>query len=103
MWIEPRTETRSTPIVEVKFLTRQDCHLCEAAYTHVSAVVSRTGAELVVVDIDAHEDLRDRYDWDVPVVLVNGRQTSFHRVDEVRLERAVRAAADRSSAEAGGR
>ena len=34
-------------------------------------------------------DLAAQYGWDVPVVLLNGRQHSFHRVDRDRLSKAL--------------
>ena len=43
------------------------------------------------IDIDTDEELTGRYGWDVPVVLLEGRQHSFHRVDRDRLSRALEA------------
>jgi predicted thioredoxin/glutaredoxin len=52
--------------------------------------------DVTVTDIDSDQALLDRYEWDVPVVLVDGRQVGFHRIDPGRLARAIdaRAAAD---------
>lgn len=87
--------------VALTFITRADCHLCEQARDDVDAVLaerSRSGAQdvsLRVVDIDSDEQLLAKYDWDVPVVLVEGRQHSFHRVDRQRLAAAIDRAASR--------
>lgn len=82
--------------VDVAFITRDGCGLCETAERTVREVVDATDASLRVLDVDADEDLRARYDWDVPVVLVDGRQHSFHRDDAQRLTRAVEAARARA-------
>ena len=71
----------------------------------VQGSVSEDGKQLAI-DYDKLVDqfgtkridqaLLDRYEWDVPVVLVDGRQVGFHRIDPGRLARAIdaRAAAD---------
>lgn len=75
--------------VELTFLTRADCHLCDQAREDVAAAVGERDVVIAEIDIDADEELRDKYDWDVPVVLLNGRQHSFHRVDRGRLAHAL--------------
>jgi hypothetical protein len=37
------------------------------------------------IDIDQHPELLERYSDEVPVVLLNGEQQSFWRIDEERL------------------
>lgn len=75
----------------VTFVDRAGCHLCEEAKVTVNQVIDRVNRELDsawtlnVVDIDSDQELLERYDWEVPVVLINGRQHSFHRVDPNRL------------------
>lgn len=83
--------------VELTFLTRAGCHLCADARAVVDRVVSGTDARVTEVDIDVHPDLLAKYDWDVPVVLVDGRQHSFHRVDPERLARALERAREAHS------
>ena len=76
-------------MVELTFLTRAGCHLCETAKATVAEVVSGRDVTVTEIDIDTDEDLAGRFGWDVPVVLLNGRQHSFHRVDRDRLSRAL--------------
>lgn len=84
---------------EVTVLTRVNCHLCDEALPVVHATLARANSEggatwtLTTVDIDSDPELLARYDWEVPVVLINGRQHSFHRVDPHRLLTALRKAA----------
>ncbi len=85
--------------VQVQFLTRSDCGLCDTARAVVDSVLAdlpeQIDVQLSVVDIDSDAQLQAKYDWDVPVVLINGRQHSFHRVDPHRFAQALRAAHER--------
>ncbi|WP_349827235.1 glutaredoxin family protein [Brevibacterium litoralis] len=75
------------------FYTRADCHLCDDARVVVGSVLAdRDDVTFHEIDIDAPDtpaDLRARYDWDVPVVVLDGRQHSVHRVDAGRLRSAL--------------
>src|SRR5690625_6153306 len=76
-------------MVELTFLTRVDCHLCALARETVAEVAAGRDVRVTEVDIDTDDDLAAQYGWDVPVVLLNGRQHSFHRVDRDRLSQAL--------------
>jgi hypothetical protein len=38
-----------------------------------------------VIDVDSDQDLRDKYSEEVPVLLLNGKQVSFFRIDVDRV------------------
>ncbi|MCD1287067.1 glutaredoxin family protein [Brevibacterium sp. GP-SGM9] len=76
-------------MVELTFLTRVDCHLCQSARETIAEVVGGRDVSVREVDIDTDDDLAGQYGWDVPVVLLDGRQHSFHRVEKNRLTRAL--------------
>ncbi|GAA1845451.1 glutaredoxin family protein [Brevibacterium marinum] len=78
-------------MVALTFLTRVDCHLCETAREAVAEAVAGRDVKVTEIDIDTDDDLSGQYGWDVPVVLLDGRQHSFHRVDADRLSRAIEA------------
>ncbi|MBR7503952.1 glutaredoxin family protein, partial [Mycobacterium tuberculosis] len=59
-------------VVELTFLTRAGCHLCETAKATVAEVVSGRDVTVTEIDIDSDEELTGRYGWDVPVVLLEG-------------------------------
>ena len=71
------------------FYTREDCHLCVEALRVLVQMRDRYGFALEVVDLDreAPPDKRVAYDWEVPVVELDGRKIMKYRVDEARLER----------------
>jgi hypothetical protein len=70
---------------------RQGCHLCDEARDVVRRVVAETGTSWTEVDVDADPELRRQYSDQVPVVLVDGLQHDFWRVDEQRLRAALTA------------
>lgn len=65
------------------------CHLCEDARAVVSAVCGETGASWVEKDITEDEELYKEYWEQIPVVLIDGEQHTFWRVDPARLRKAL--------------
>lgn len=68
---------------------RAGCHLCDEARDVVQRVADGTGTAWTEVDVDADPELLRLYSDQVPVVLVDGRQHDFWRVDEQRLRAAL--------------
>lgn len=82
----------------ITLLSRSGCHLCEFAREAVERVHAATGAGWVEVDVDGDPELVRDYGARVPVVLVDGAEHDYFRVDEERLRRALAAGADRPTA-----
>lgn len=76
----------------ITFYTRVDCHLCHDALEIVERARRVEPFDLVVLDLDreASPDKRAAYDWEVPVVELDGVKIAKHRVDEDRLLRRLR-------------
>ena len=76
----------------VTFYTRVDCHLCHDALHVVERVRAVEPFELVVLDLDreAPPEKRAAYDWEVPVVELEGRKIAKYSVDADRLLRLLR-------------
>ena len=71
----------------ITLVTRVGCHLCEDAKAAVERVAAAGGVTWREVDVDADPDLQAEY-WDrVPVVLLDGREHGYWRVEEDRLLR----------------
>jgi len=75
----------------VTLYTRADCHLCDEARAVVAAVCAELGESFEEIDVDDAVGLPARYDDEVPVTLVDGKQHDFWRVDPDRLRAALRA------------
>jgi len=77
------------PASTVTLIGKPGCHLCDDARVVVQRVAADTGAgwqELSILDDDG---LREQYAELIPVVLVDGEQHDFYRVDESRLRAAL--------------
>ncbi len=72
---------------QVTLLTRQGCHLCEAARQTVHRVTSELGLGFHEVDVDEHPDLKARHDTEIPVVMVNGEPKDFWQINPKRLHK----------------
>jgi glutaredoxin len=82
-------ESPSGQLERITLIGREGCHLCDDAREVVRRVADDTGVGWVEVFVDADPDLLRRYSDQVPVVLVDGAQHDFWRVDETRLRRAL--------------
>jgi glutaredoxin len=70
-------------------LGKPGCHLCDDARVVVARVaedLSLPWEELSILD---DEQLLEQYAEQIPVVLIDGRQHTFWRVDEARLRAAL--------------
>ena len=71
--------------MDVVLVTRQGCHLCDAALSSLRAI----GVEPELRDVDADGELYRLYDWRVPVVLVDGKVVAEGRIDQAALRKAL--------------
>ncbi|MER6472816.1 glutaredoxin family protein [Streptomyces collinus] len=71
----------------VTLVRKPGCHLCDDAQAVVEKVCGELGVPWEHKDITEDAELHDRYWEQIPVVLVDGRQHTFWRVDETRLRK----------------
>jgi glutaredoxin len=60
----------------VELVTRRGCHLCQEA----EELLRQGGVEATLLDVDADSDLFRRFDFRVPVLLVDGRVLAEGRI-----------------------
>ena len=81
------------PQIQLTFVSKPDCHLCDTARDVVDGVVAELGSEASVaieeLSILDHPDLYEKYVEEIPVVLINGRVHNIWRVDPARLKTAL--------------
>ncbi|MDQ1623427.1 MAG: hypothetical protein QOH19_1845 [Actinomycetota bacterium] len=82
---------------DVVLITKADCHLCAAARDAVGRVTAALGIDWTEQSVDDDAALRERFAEEIPVVLVNGVQRDFWKIDETRLARTLRRALDQRS------
>ncbi len=80
------TPAASAPAeTRITLLVRPGCHLCEYAREALERVRQATGVTWVERDVTEDEELEREYGGRVPVVLLDGREHDYFRVDEQRL------------------
>nr|WP_218885678.1 glutaredoxin family protein [Kineococcus aurantiacus] len=73
----------------VVLVSRVGCHLCDDGREVVRAVAAARGVGWSEVDVDADPELLRRFSDKVPVVLVDGVERDFGRLDAGRLTEAL--------------
>ena len=73
----------------VVLLTRAGCHLCADAAAVLHRLRGELGFRYAELDIDQDERLQDEYSDRVPVILLDGKEHGYWRVEEARLRRAL--------------
>ncbi len=71
----------------LQLLTRDGCHLCVAAAETVQRIAAEAGVGSREVDVDAEPELQAEYGDRVPVLLLDGREHGYWRIEEERLRR----------------
>ncbi len=76
----------------VTFYTREGCHLCDVALANIETARNEVPFDLIVVDLDrdASPEKRALYDWEVPVVELDGRKIAKYTLETDRLVRLLR-------------
>lgn len=74
----------------IKLFGRAACTLCDTARDLVIEACAEFGVEYQEIDVDGDPELRAEYGELVPVVLVDGKQVGFWRIDKERLYAALR-------------
>lgn len=75
----------------VTLIRKPGCHLCDDAQSVIEKVCGDLGVPWEQKSIEEDPQLHDQYWEQIPVVLVDGEQHTFWRVDEDRLRRALSA------------
>ena len=86
MRLPGRRRPRPTSVVLV---TREGCTLCTEAQPVVVRAAADAGLVLELRDVDDDPQDRERWSEKVPVVLLDGVEHAYWRVDERRLRKAL--------------
>ncbi|OIJ91321.1 NrdH-redoxin [Streptomyces sp. MUSC 14] len=73
----------------ITLVRKPGCHLCDDAQQVIEKVSGDLGVPFELKDITQDKALHDQYWEQIPVVLVDGEQHTFWRVNEERLRRAL--------------
>jgi len=73
----------------VTLITRAGCHLCEVAEARLAELAAELGFGLQLLDVDADRQRANEYSERVPVILVDGAEHGYWRLEEDRFRRAL--------------
>jgi glutaredoxin len=73
----------------VTLITRDGCHLCADAEQQLAALSGELGFELEVLDVDADRARANEYSDRVPVILIDGAEHGYWRLEEARFRTAL--------------
>ena len=74
-------------MTRLTLITRPGCHLCAVAAEALLRVRADTGEDWTEVDVTGSIELERDYGDRVPVLLLDGAEHGYWRVEEVRLRR----------------
>jgi glutaredoxin len=74
---------------QVTLVSRTGCHLCETAEELLRRLSAELGFALREVDVDASPVLRNEFSDRVPVILIDGKEHGYWKVEEARFRKAV--------------
>ncbi|MEU6115407.1 glutaredoxin family protein [Streptomyces sp. NPDC047117] len=84
-----RTQRKNPADRTVTLIGKPGCHLCDDAQQVIETICAETGAAWEKKDITEDEELYRKYWEQIPVILVDGAQHDFWRVDPQRLRKAL--------------
>lgn len=74
----------------VTIYTRPGCHLCEDAKANILAAGCADDFTIEEVNIDTDPALKARYQYDIPVILINGVKVFKYVVDPKAFKRKLK-------------
>ena len=74
---------------QVTLITRDGCHLCTEAEETVRILQTELGFGLEILDVDADSARKSEYSDRVPVVLIDGKEHGYWRIEEARFRHAL--------------
>jgi glutaredoxin len=74
---------------DVTLITRVGCHLCQDAEALLRRLRDELGFGYDELDVDADPARRDEYSDRVPVILIDGKEHGYWRVEEPRFRKAL--------------
>ncbi len=76
--------------MRIEIYSKPDCSLCEKAKQIILQVQKRIPFELTEVNIEEDRTLFEKFQYDIPVIFIDGRKAFKHRLGEEELESRVR-------------
>jgi glutaredoxin len=75
--MQPMSDAR-----DVVVYSRKGCHLCEIVKETLGKLERRGGFHWREIDVDSDDELRRKFNDEVPVVFIDGHKAFKYRMDE---------------------
>jgi glutaredoxin len=75
--------------LNVTIYSRPGCHLCDEAKQIIAAADCADEYTLEEINIESSPDLLRRYQYDIPVITINGIEAFRHRLTEEKFQSAI--------------
>jgi glutaredoxin len=69
--------------------SKPGCHLCEEAKAAITASGCSDKFELTEINIEGDSSLLERYQYDIPVISINGVDTFKHRLNPAEFREVI--------------
>jgi len=77
--------------MELKLLTKPECHLCAAACQTMDEVTAEYDMTWQEISSTDHPELAEQFAEEIPVLFIDGKQRDFWKIDPVRLRLMIEA------------
>ena len=74
---------------QVTVMTRVGCHSCHEAEADVARICAELGVAWSATDVDSDPELRAEYGDRVPVIVIDGAEHGYWKVEEQRFRQAL--------------
>jgi len=76
--------------VRLTIYSKPGCHLCDEMKALVrTTIANHADVTLEEIDISNDDDLLDRYGFEIPVLMIDGRKAAKYRVSREDLKRMI--------------
>lgn len=77
--------------MELKLLTKPDCHLCAAARQTLDEITAEYDMDWQEIFSPDHPELAEQFAEEIPVLFIDGKQRDFWVIDPNRLRLMIEA------------
>ncbi|NDF02690.1 MAG: glutaredoxin family protein [Actinobacteria bacterium] len=74
---------------KVTIYSRHGCHLCDVMKDEVVLIQQELSFTIEIIYIDKNIELEEKYGEQVPVILINGENHDFFKLNETRFRKAL--------------
>lgn len=78
--------------MKIEIYSKKGCHLCDEAKEKLREFAGRYPLEIFEIDIEKDSEIFAKYQYEIPVVFLEGRKLFKFRIDDRKLEKAIRSA-----------